>query len=177
MTPPRAARKPRPPLDEAALGALALAYVARFATSRGKLSQYLFRKLRERGWDGAGDVRSAVEHAADRMVALGYVDDAAYATGRARSFASRGFGRRRLSADLSASGIGEEHRISAADSLDPGAAALRFAQKRRIGPYALEPADPKARERQLAAMLRAGHSMADARRILDCRPGEPPEFS
>ena len=41
-----------PPLDEAGLNELALAYVARYATSRAKLLAYLARKLRERGWGG-----------------------------------------------------------------------------------------------------------------------------
>ena len=177
MNRPRTARKPRPPLDGPALHELALAYVARFATSRGKLSRYLDRKLRERGWAGAGEARDAAGQAASRMAELGYVDDGAYAAGRARTFAARGFGPRRLSADLMAAGVGEEQRAAAAGTLDAGAAALRFAEKRRIGPFATERADPKAREKQLSAMLRAGHSMADARRILACRPGEMPDFS
>ena len=52
----RSGRKPRPkpPLDEARLQEMALAYVARFATSAARLEAYLARKLRERGWDGKG---------------------------------------------------------------------------------------------------------------------------
>ena len=38
---------------------MALAYVARFATSRGKLVRYLDRKVRERGWAGTADGRTA----------------------------------------------------------------------------------------------------------------------
>ena len=37
-------------LDGPALDRLALRYVEKFATSTGKLTQYLQRKLRERGW-------------------------------------------------------------------------------------------------------------------------------
>ncbi|KTW08260.1 RecX family transcriptional regulator, partial [Sphingomonas sanguinis] len=33
---------------------LALRYVERFATTEGKLVDYLTRKLRERGWAGEG---------------------------------------------------------------------------------------------------------------------------
>ena len=44
-------RQPKP-LDRARLDELALAYVARFATSAGKLERYLLRKIRERGWEG-----------------------------------------------------------------------------------------------------------------------------
>jgi regulatory protein len=48
---------------------------------------------------------------------------------------------------------------------------LRFARKRRIGPFASEPADPKQRERALSAMIRAGHAFALAKSILDLAPG------
>ena len=44
---PSRERKPPRPLDAARLNEMALAYVARFATSAGKLSDYLRRKLRE----------------------------------------------------------------------------------------------------------------------------------
>ncbi len=46
--PDRRTRRPPRPLDAALLDELALGYVARFATSTGKLSAYLNRKLRER---------------------------------------------------------------------------------------------------------------------------------
>ena len=64
-------------LDEASLERLAIRYVERFATSRARLVRYLERKLAERGWSG-GDA-PPVEALATRLVALGYVDDAAYA--------------------------------------------------------------------------------------------------
>ena len=68
LTPP-SARTPRrapPPLDAAALERLALRYVERFATSRGKLADYLARKVRERGWDGVPvDPREVAQRMAD----------------------------------------------------------------------------------------------------------------
>ena len=48
MAVPREPRLARP-LDAAALDRLALRYVERFATTRGKLADYLRRKMRERG--------------------------------------------------------------------------------------------------------------------------------
>ena len=52
-------------------------------------------------------------------------------------------------------------------------AALGFARRRRFGPYAVRSSDdPKLRERQFAAFLRAGHSMTLARRILAVPPGD-----
>ena len=49
--------------------------------------------------------------------------------------------------------------------------ALHFAERRRLGPFAIEAADRKSRERALAAMIRAGHSFGLARAILDLAPG------
>ncbi|MFK4872313.1 hypothetical protein ACI3K3_09880, partial [Novosphingobium sp. ZW T3_23] len=74
-------RNPQP-LTEQRLEELALAYVARFATTQGKLRDYLQRKLRERGWVGAEDGEADGRDAPDldrligRYVELGYVDDA-----------------------------------------------------------------------------------------------------
>ena len=171
----RGSRVPRerPPVDEEQLRELALAYVGRFATTRAKLASYLQRKLKERGWAGAAepDVAAAVE----RLAELNYVDDAAYALSKARSLTSRGYGERRVRQSLRAAGISEEdgasaHDLAAAKSVD---AALRFARKRRLGPFASEPADRARRERQLAAMLRAGHPLALASAILRLEPGAP----
>ena len=48
-------RKVKPPLDAEALEQAALSYAGRYATTRAKLAAYLARKLRERGWNGAGE--------------------------------------------------------------------------------------------------------------------------
>ena len=53
------------------------------------------------------------------------------------------------------------------------AAALRFAERRRLGPFAAEPnGDPRERQKAIAAMVRAGHGFALARKIVAMRPGE-----
>ena len=171
MTPRSASRKPPRPLDEARLDELALAYVGRFATTRSKLAAYLARKLRERGWDGPR--APGTDALVERLASLGYVDDAAYALAKARSLGARGYGRRRVTMALRQAGVGEEDGRAAheASSAQVVTAALRFAQRKRLGPFALEKPDPKSRDRALAAMIRAGHDFDLARRILDLAPG------
>lgn len=168
---PKPPRKPPPPLDRARLDALALSYVGRFATTRAKLVTYLSRKLRERGWGGADE--PATVALADRLARLGYIDDAAFALAKGRSLGQRGFGRRRVAMVLRAAGVGEEDRSPADDAARAEAltAALRFAKRRRIGPFAAGPLDPKTRQRDLAAMIRAGHDFILSRRIIDLPPG------
>lgn len=168
-------RKPRPPLDQDALTERALGYAGRYATSRAKLAAYLRRKLRERGWIGEGE--PPIERIVADMAALGYVDDAAFATARGAALGRRGYGARRLDQALRAAGIdeadGAEARIEAANRA--WQAALRFAERRRIGPFAAVEGDRAGREKAIAAMLRAGHPIALARRLASARPGEIPE--
>ncbi len=145
---------------------LALAYVARFATSGGKLEAYLGRKLRERGWEGEDEPEIAA--LVTRFAELGYIDDASYARARSGELLRRGYGPRRVSQALGQAGIGEElrHAVRASD-YEARAAALHFARKRRFGPFASGPAGRAVREKQLAAMIRAGHGFAVARSVIE----------
>lgn len=169
----------RPPLDAEKLERLALHYVGRFATSRGKLAAYLTRKVRERGWEGeppdlaAPDVAAMVE----RFAQAGYVDDKAFAEGRARSLGARGLGKARVRQALHAAGIGEADAAGANEIADESRwdAALHFARKRRIGPWAAAAVDRAGREKAIGAMIRAGHDFAAARAIAGAAPGEIPE--
>jgi regulatory protein len=169
------AGKVKQKLDAAALAQAALSYAGRYATTRARLRAYLARKLRERGWDGADE--PPLEALVERMAGLGYVDDRAFAAARAAALSRRGYGGRRVAAALRAAGIGEDDATEARHIAADGAwqAALRFAERRGIGPFAVSQADRPAREKALAAMLRAGHPAGLARRILAARPGEIPD--
>lgn len=178
---PRKARLPReprakpPPYDAGALERLALHYVGRFATSRGKLIQYLGRKLRERGY--AEDTAPDLAAMAERFAELGYVDDRAFAEGRARSLGGRGYGKGRVRQALHAAGIGEEDAVGAHEIADDGrwAAALRYAEKKRIGPWAKMAPDRAGVQKAIGVLIRAGHDFAAARVIAAAPPGVVPE--
>lgn len=175
MNPSRRLRKPRPPLDRASLQDLALSYVARFATSRAKLADYLRRKVRERGWEGEGE--APVAAIISRIDELGYVDDAAFAAAKGREMRSRGYGDRRVELALRSAGIGEEDRDGAmsVDERESVEAALRFARRRRIGPFSTREADRLQKEKWLAALLRAGHGLDLSKQIILMPPGIEPE--
>jgi len=169
--PRQKARKTRPPLDARRLDEMALFYVGRFATSRAKLTSYLERKVRERGWDGTDEPDFTA--VAERLVRLGYVDDAAFALSKARDLTTRGYGAGRVRQTLHAAGIGVEDAASARDLAAASAvsAAIKFAQRRGLGPYAAQNPDSRGRERALSAMIRAGHGFALAKAILSLGPG------
>ena len=50
-----------------------------------------------------------------------------------------------------------------------------LARKRRFGPFGMEPPDLARREKQIAAMLRAGHELACARALVDADSAEAAE--
>ncbi len=158
--------RPKKPLDSARLEELALAYVARFATSSVKFQRYLARKLRERGWDGEGEPQ--VAELVERYCELGYIDDEAYARSRGGDLLRRGYGARRVAQALGEAGIAEDVRQAVA----PGEAAARraafaLARRRRFGPFFAGELDRERREKQLAAMVRAGHGFDAARAVVD----------
>ena len=168
-------KKPRSPLDVEKLERLAIHYVGRYATTRAKLATYLGRKISERGW--GEPTPPGIEALVERFARAGYIDDAAFASARAASLQRRGYGERRVSQALRAAGIDESDAADAHALASNGAwaAALRFAERRRIGPYSTEEYDRPARERAFAAMARAGHRTGHVRLIVNSLPGEIPE--
>jgi regulatory protein len=168
-------KRPLPPLTSADLERYALRYVERYATTRGKLSDYLRRKLRERGW--AGDGAADPVGIAQRMADLGYVDDRLYAESKAGAMGRRGLGARRVHQALRFAGIDEAdaEALAPAIAADRVASAIAFARRRRIGPFAQAAADRALEEKQVAAMVRAGHAPALARRIVQMAPGDDAE--
>jgi regulatory protein len=164
--PPRPRKRAPKPLDSARLGDLALAYVARFSTTAAKLERYLRRKLRERGWDGEAEPQ--IGALVERYVELGYIDDEAFARARSGSLLRRGYGQRRVRQALGEAGVADELR----ERVRPGEgearrAALALARRRRFGPFGGAAIDKPLREKQIAAMLRAGHPLDNARQIVD----------
>ena len=158
--------KPQP-LTAAKMRDLALTYAARFATTEAKLASYLRRKLRERGW--ADDTSPEPEMLAAEFTSLGYVNDQLFAEGKAAALGRKGMGKLRVKSTLRAAGIAE---AIAQPLCEPNASedferALKFAERKRIGPYCLSPPDDRARNRWVGAFLRAGHPPQIAYRIIN----------
>ncbi len=104
-------------------------------------------------------------------------NDAAFAEAKAGALLRRGYGERRVAQALRAAGIDGEDAAPARQEAgqQAEAAALRFARRRRLGPFAEAPLDRAERQKAAAAMLRAGHRLDLVRRILDASPGEIPD--
>jgi len=179
----RKGRKAKP-LDAVRLRDMALRYVARYATSSSKLRNYLERKVRERGWqgDGTADIDALVGYCVDK----GFVDDKLYASQKAGDLARKGYGRRRVDAMLFASGIDDENASLARESTDreKWRSALIYARRKAVGPfarkneqaadrrhdkYSVASDDQKRRDRQISAMLRAGHDFDTVLLIVEAK--------
>ncbi len=160
----RRERKPKKPLTAESLNWFALRYVERYATTREKLRKYLNGKLYERGWSGEGS--APIDALVDRFAELRYVDDRSYGETRAKSLERRGYGLRRVDQALLAAGIDSEMREDIRGEVDEGEAALAYARRKRIGPFADEKPGPELKQKQFAAMVRAGHSFDRVKAIL-----------
>ena len=162
-----------PPPTEQTLRDAALAYLARYGTTRQGLVRVLDRGV-ERWARAAEDVdpeviRAAKETArqvADRLVASGVVNDTAFAEGRVRSLARTGRSRKAIAAHLAARGV--EGAVTKAvlpqDAAGEQSAAMAFARRRRIGPFRRAEGD---RMRELGILARAGFSREIAEAVLD----------
>lgn len=185
-TPPggRQARTRRGPRRATAryLENAALYYLQRFASSSANLRRVLMRKVdrsaRFHGTD-PGEGAALVDALIARFEKSGLLDDRTYAEARVRSLRRRGDSARLIRAKLAAKGLdGEtiEAALAACAEEDAGdpelAAAAALARRRRLGPYRNARARKTMREKDLAALARAGFSYDVARRVVEAESAE-----
>ena len=158
----------------------ALHYLERFASSEDNLRRVLMRKVwrsaHHHGTDTA-EGAAAVEDIIRRFRETGLLDDAQYAEARARSLRDRGQTARSIRFKLIEKGVAAaeaEQAIGAIDGADSSGAereaAVRYARKRRLGPFADPERRAARREKDLAAMARAGFSYDVAQEVVDADP-------
>lgn len=171
------ARFPRQPpaVTPAALEAAALHYLERYASSVENLRRVLMRRIERAVRAGVverEEGRARVAAVVERLQARRLIDDAAYADGRARSLSRQGRSRAVIKRTLAAKGVVSDAIDAALDTLaDSGEtdvqAAVRFARRRRLGPFRAAKERAAKRDRDLAALGRAGFSYEVARRVVD----------
>ena len=158
--------------DRARLRRAALAYLARYAAPAAHVRRILRRRL-ERGAARGAEIRAGeedIDAVLTDLARMGLIDDRAWAEAQAHTLRRRGASARGVAARLSSKGVprAEIERILAGD--DEAAdetAAWALARRRRLGPWR-DPAGRAARrEKDLAAMARAGFGLELARRVVD----------
>jgi regulatory protein len=155
-----------------------LRYLARISASQASVRRVLLRRLAklrppEPGADPAELDQRPVELALERLVELGYVDDAAFARGRGRSLVGRGVSRLGIRHHMARQGVDRATADAALEAVadeipEPEVAAARaFVRKRRLGWHRPEPERAPNRQADLARLLRHGFPPDIARAALD----------
>jgi len=166
----------RPPTEER-LTRSALHYLERYATSQANLRRVLARKVLKAclalDLDPA-DYDAMIDAVVETVARNGLVNDRAFAETRTASLRRRGGSRRKIEAQLAAKGVDRETIAAAleADELTDESAAWTFARRRRLGPFRKTATREERRDKDLAAMCRAGFSFETARRVIDAQDGQ-----
>ncbi len=175
---PKGPRKVTPQYLENA----ALHYLERFASSAENLRRVLMRKVelsaRAHGTD-RDEAALWVEALVARYRDGGLLDDQAYARMKAESLHRRGGSARAIRGKLAAKGVDAETVDQAMETLDAEvegdtelAAAAALARRRRLGPFRAPEARAAFRDKDLAALGRAGFGCEVARRVVDAEDAD-----
>lgn len=166
-------------------------YLERFAASRARLEKLMRGKIRLSVAEHGTDPHDAIEWMNSVLNACekaGFINDDAYAKGRARSLLRRGKAMRVIAADLSSRGIASDQIDTALTELkaeaedaafeevrgtDPNiAAAAAYARRRRLGPWRRPDIRDEKREKDMAALARQGFGYDTATRIINSEIAE-----
>ncbi|GGE24302.1 hypothetical protein GCM10011390_49640 [Aureimonas endophytica] len=156
-------------------------YLERYASSSDNLRRVLRRKIDKRlatheelpDEDARAAHAAMLEETMARLAELKLLDDRAFAEARLRSLRRGGASARQAAAKLNQKGVDRETIAAVLDEDEASdrAAAHRYAERRRLGPHRLREREER-RDRDIAAMLRAGYSLGDAKAAIDGEPDE-----
>lgn len=150
---------------------IALAYLDRYETSEAGFRAVLERRVYKAATAHEEDpstYASMIEAEVQKALDVGFIDNARFAANQVNQQRSRGASARAIVARLKAKGVDEELIQGAldGDERDDEAAAERYARRRRLGPYRSRDRTER-RDRDLAALCRAGFSFGLAARVID----------
>lgn len=174
------ARTPRK-ITAASLENAAHHYLERFGTSAENLRRVLMRRVersaRAHGTDPA-DGAALVDDLVVRFRRAGILDDRAYAEARTATLHRRGVPAYGIRLRLRAKGVADDDIDAALAGLTEAAgdahlaAAVNLARRRRLGPYRDPATRADRRDKDLAALARAGFDLDTARRVIDAETPE-----
>ncbi len=181
-TPARSRGRPRR-ITAASMENAALFYLRRFDSTAENLRRVLMRRVRRAAMhpETAVDAAEAarwIETVVAKMIRLGYVDDARTADLKARGLFARGTPPAMIRRRLMLLGAGEAEIDQAIEGIEDGCAdaeltaAATLARRRRLGPFRPAAARAERRDKDLAALARAGFSLETARRVIDAADAE-----
>lgn len=180
MAEPSAVKRVARPITARYLQNAATFYLVRYPCTAEGLRRVLQRRVARARLAEAPvmeDVERTIETIIARFVDAGAVDDKAFAQTKARSMHRRGTSTRLMRRKLELAGVDAATLDRAMDGLDEELhanpeererrAAIALARRRRLGPFRPAGERQDRRNRDLAAMARAGFSFELARTVID----------
>ncbi len=183
-------RKPREPREKKPrkvspryLENAALHYLKRYSATVTQLKRVLMRRV-DRSVRAHGGERAEavgwVDALVEKLMRNGLINDQAYAETRAHSLRASGRSSRVIAQKLKLKGVAPDvvaSKVAQASAELPEEAAARiWARKKRLGPFRRDLATRKdQRQKDLAAMARAGFPFALAKKVIDGAAEEPPD--
>lgn len=167
----RAKRRLPRKMTEKRLHNIALAYLDRYEASeagfRAVLERRVYKAARAHKQDPAS-FQPMVDAEVEKAVTAGFINNKRFAENQVYQQRGRGASARAIQARLKAKGVADDlidHALES-DERDDDAAAWRYARRRRLGPYRSKDRAEK-RERDMAALCRAGFGFSLAAKVID----------
>ena len=157
---------------------IALYHLERFATNAENLRRVLYRRALKAARHHETDLEESktwISEVVEALVRSGAIDDQQYANAKTLTLIRRGQSPRKIQAYLSSKGldsavIRQALDIASETIAEPDMEAARaYALRRRFGPYRTTNASPEQKQKELAALGRAGFRYDVARRIVDAK--------
>jgi len=169
------------PVTKERLGNIALHYLERYASSAANLRRVLLRRVdrsaRLHGTDAA-EGAEWVDALVERYLRAGLINDKVYAEAVTQSLRRRGASTRMVKQKLAVKGV-DAGTVDAALDATGGAddasdlkAAFAYAKRRRLGPFGPAATRQDRRQRDMAALGRAGFGYATARKVVEAKEKE-----
>jgi len=149
----------------------ALHYLERYAASSAGLRAVLQRSIKRherRGEEIPAQAGQWIENVISKLQQAGYLNDKAFAETKLVSLRRAGNSTQKIRQKLMLKGVesGLMDEVLAADESNDRQAAIAFARRRRLGPFATTRRD-ELRDKHLAALARAGFALSLARQIIN----------
>lgn len=166
-------------LSQAYLQGAAYRYLERYATTEANLFFILKRKADRilADQDDVDELRRDAETWVNEIVAkcvkMGLVDDRLYAESKLNSFLLSGNSLAQIKNKLRTKGVPQDiiaELIEVAKNDQPDInlkSAIKYARKRRFGPFRIREPQENTKNKEIAAMARAGYSYEEANRVLN----------
>jgi regulatory protein len=152
---------------------VALFHLRRFSASVAGLTRVLKRRVQRWVRDGAevdGDAEKLVSIVVTRLRLSGYLDDERLATSKVASLRRGGASSRSIAMKLRRAGLATDlvKQATATQPTTDADAVWTWARRKKLGVFRQRQREER-RQKDLAALVRAGFSFRDAKQVVDAK--------